>query len=74
MKVWRNGTIIVDVVAPLGYYTGVSGSYPIGWLCLGPYGSQSTFADTLYVANPEWSLSSLASRITNPLSVPDLSW
>jgi hypothetical protein len=74
IKVWQNGSIILDLVTPLGFYTGVSGTAEIGWACLGPYGSQSTRSDVIYIANPEWSLSSLSSRIASPLSVPDLNW
>lgn len=81
LKVWQNGTKIVDVVTPIGYYGGaqdnhraVSGSNPAGWLCLGAYGSSSQETDVVYIANPEWGLNTLAARISNPLSVPDLEW
>lgn len=81
LKVWQNSTKIVDVVTPIGYYGGaqnnhaaVSGTRPAGWLCLGPYGSGSQETDIVYIANPEWGLDSLAARISNPLSVPDLEW
>ena len=81
LKVWMNGSKIVDVVTPIGYYGGaqnnhaaVSGTQAAGWLCLGPYGSSSQLTDVIYIANPEWGLDSLAARINNPLSVPDLEW
>jgi len=71
INVWRNGVQVVKVTIPIGYQTGSS---MMGWFNIGVYGWASPLTDTFYAANPEWSLNSLADRITNPLPVPDLDW
>jgi hypothetical protein len=72
-NVWRNGTQIVNVDAPIGYYTGV-GDIPLIRLYFGQYSYRSEQTDITYFANPEYGSGSLAARITAPLPVPDLDW
>ena len=72
-NVWRNGTQIVNVDTPIGYYNGV-GDVPLVRLFFGQYSYRSELDDVTYFANPEYGAESLAARITAPLPVPDLDW
>lgn len=77
LNAWVNGTQVVNVDAPIGYYTDLtdgSGRTILGYPHFGLYTANQPDTDIVYIANPEWGTADLSARIATPLPVPDLTW
>lgn len=77
LNAWINGTQVVNVDTPVGYYTDLtdgSGRTKLGYPHYGLYTRNQPETDIVYIANPEWGLGDLSARIATPLPVPDLTW
>jgi hypothetical protein len=77
LNAWINGTQVVNVDCPIGYYTDLtdgSGRTELGYPHWGLYTRNQSETDIVYIANPEWGTVDLSSRISAPLAVPDLTW
>lgn len=77
LNAWVNGSQVVNVDTPIGYYTDLtdgSGRTELGYPHWGLYTRNQSETDIVYIANPEWGTTDLSGRIASPLSVPDLTW
>ena len=68
LNLWINGAQVVNDDCPLGYYGLESG---MGYPLFGLYTPNQGTTEVVCHANIEWGTSSLASRITTPLPVPE---
>lgn len=74
LNVWMNGTQIVNVDTPIGYYTDLtdgSGRTELAYPHWGLYTRNQGETDVVCIANPEWGTASLSARVDTPLSVPE---
>lgn len=71
LNAWINGSQVVNVDAPLGYY---STNTRLAGIEAGLYTWEGPDEDVMYLANLEYGTDSLSARITAPTSVPNLDW
>ncbi|MBB4064729.1 heparin lyase I family protein [Gellertiella hungarica] len=67
LRVWMNGTQIVNYTGPIGYYNDTNGTYP-QW---GIYARQAPDTPVARIANMEWGTTDRSARISAPLSIPN---
>ncbi len=75
LNVWINGSQVVDVDTPIGYFADLhdgSGRSILGYPHWGLYTTNQMTTDVVYIANPEWGTGDLSRRIASPLAVPDV--
>lgn len=65
LKVWMNGTQIVNYTGPIGYYNDTNGTY----VQFGVYARQAPDTPVPRIANPEWGTTDLSARISSPLPI-----
>jgi hypothetical protein len=77
LDVWLNGTQVVNVDTAIGYYLDPTTiEYGYAYPHFGIYENNYFDPTIVYYANPEWGVTSLLDRVTNPLpvTVPPGGW